>query len=52
MKKFKKFKEYNEYEDSYRQRSDRFEKISEKKIQSALKQRDASWLSDLEDEYS
>lgn len=52
MKKFKKFKEYNEYDEMYEQRSDRSQKLSEKKILSALRQRDATWLIDLEDEYS
>jgi hypothetical protein len=46
MKKFKKFKEYDE---GYEQRSDRYRKLNEKKILSALKRRDATRLIDIED---
>lgn len=48
MKKFKKFKEYDEaYE-----RPDRFSKLNEKKILSALRQRDATRLIDIKDDYT
>ena len=48
MKKFKKFKEYDE---DYESRSDRSRKLNEKKILSALRQRDATRLIDIKDEY-
>jgi hypothetical protein len=48
MKKFKKFKEYDE---SCQERSDRSQRLNEKKMLSALRQRDASRLIDLKDEY-
>ncbi len=49
MKKFKKFKEYDE---AYEQRSDRFSKLNEKRILSALRQRDATRLIDIKDDYT
>jgi len=52
MKKFKKFKEYNEYDEEYEPRSDRSQKLNEKRIRSALRQRDAAWLADIEDDYT
>jgi hypothetical protein len=52
MKKFKKFKEYNDYDELIEQRSDRSHKLSEKRMLSALRRRDAIRLIDIEDEYN
>lgn len=49
MKKFKKFKEYDE---AYEERSDRSRRLNEKRILSALRQRDATRLIDIEDDYT
>lgn len=49
MKKFKKFKEYDE---AYDERPNRYRKLNEKKILSALRQRDATRLIDIKDDYT
>lgn len=51
MKKFKKFKEYDEYDQVNEDRSERFRKLNEKRMRSALRARNYDLLTDIEDDY-